>query len=81
MPTNNTTGGGAPMGLGDSGAAPDLPDAVPEGVQGLLDGIFSFGGDMGQAFGDLVSGLASAIGGGGGQAMLAPALDTVPHLL
>lgn len=58
--STNTTGGGP---IGKPGGAPQLPDAVPDGVQALLDGIFGFGGDMGRAFGDLVSGLARAIEG------------------
>lgn len=58
--STNTTGGGP---INKPGGAPQLPDAVPDGVQALLDGIFGFTGDMGQAFGDLVSGLARAIEG------------------
>lgn len=59
--TSNTTGGAGPM--GKPGGAPQLPDVVPNGVQALLDGIFGFTGEMGKAFGDMVSGLADAIQG------------------
>ncbi|QIO23093.1 hypothetical protein [Haloarcula sp. JP-L23] len=49
---------------GGPGGAPTLPDAVPSGVQNLLDGIFNWGGDAGRAFGEFVNGLAQDIGGG-----------------
>lgn len=49
---------------GGPGGAPTLPDAAPDTVQNLLDGIFNWGGDAGRAFGEFVNGLAQAIGGG-----------------
>lgn len=60
--TTNATGAGP---VNKPGGAPQLPDVVPDGVQDLLDGIFGFTGDMGKAFGDMVSGLARTIQGGG----------------
>lgn len=48
---------------GPSGG-PSLPDAAPDSVQNLLDGIFNFGGDLSDGFGSVVSGLAEQIGGG-----------------
>lgn len=78
--TTNTTGGAAgPM--NKPGGAPQLPDVVPDGVQNLLDGIFGFTGDIGKAFGDMVSGLANAIQGGGGEQAMALAIDVVGVVL
>lgn len=73
---------GAPSDAGGGGGivpeGPVLPDQVPDGVQTLVDGIFSFGGDLGRGFGEFVSGLAGAIGGGGEAAILGPhVLDQV----
>lgn len=53
---------GAPDDPGPPGGAPDLPDAAPDAVQGLLDGIWSFGGGVKDGVGDVVAELAKAIG-------------------
>lgn len=51
--------------------APTLPDAAPDAVQDLLDGVFGAINDGAGAVGDVASELAKAIGdavgGGGGE--------------
>lgn len=76
-----TAGGPAAGPMNKPGGAPQLPDVVPDGVQKLLDGIFGFTGDMGRAFGDMVSGLANSIQGGGGQQAMALVIDAAGVLL
>lgn len=62
--------GGAPSG---GPTAPQLSDAVPDGVQNLLDGVFGAIGGAAGAVGNVASDLAGAIGetlsGGGGEAV------------
>lgn len=77
----STTSGPAAGPMNKPGGAPQLPDVVPDGVQALLDGIFGFTGDMGQAFGDMVSGLAEAIQGGGAEQAMALVIDVAGVLL
>jgi phage-related protein len=46
--------------------APALPDAAPEAVQNLLNGLFDGLDSAAGGLGDVVSGLAEAIGGSAG---------------
>lgn len=73
-------GGGAQA---PSGPAPQLPDAVPQGVQDLLNGVFGGIDAVGRGFGEAVSGLAGAIGDalGGGSATIVAYLPEVAALL
>jgi phage-related protein len=63
--------GGAEPPTGGGGSrfvpeAPTLPDAVPSGVQDLLNGIFGGLDSVAGGIGDVASGLAEAIGGQAG---------------
>lgn len=51
---------------GGGGIVPDgpvFPDAVPQGVHDLVDGVFGALGSVAGGIGDVVSGFAEAIGG------------------